>query len=61
MKEHIVSKPLAEKTIGEIEKEYKVHLGVRSHMKLNNWLRKAGYPSLARLIEKTAKNGLLTK
>lgn len=36
--------------IGTVEKRYGVDLGVRSDMKLGNFLREKGYPSLSRIL-----------
>jgi hypothetical protein len=38
--------------IGTIEKEYGVDLGVRDDMKLGNYLKKKGYPSLSKMLQK---------
>jgi hypothetical protein len=38
--------------ISTIEKQYGVNLGVRSDMKLGNYLKKNGYNSLAEMLEK---------
>jgi hypothetical protein len=38
--------------ISTIEKKYKVDLGVRSDMKLGNYLEKKGYPSLSKMLKK---------
>ncbi len=37
-------------TVGTIEKKYGVKLGVRSDMKIGNYLSKKGYPSLSAMI-----------
>ncbi|MEI7579247.1 MAG: hypothetical protein WCJ58_04370 [bacterium] len=37
--------------ISSIEREYKVNLGVRSDMKLGNYLKRKGYPSLAAMLK----------
>lgn len=37
--------------IGTIEKQYNLHLGVRSDMKLGNYLDKKGYSSLSKLLK----------
>ncbi|MEA2097567.1 MAG: hypothetical protein U9P70_00610 [Patescibacteria group bacterium] len=34
------------------EKKYNVDLGVRSDMKLGNYLKKEGYKSLSKMLEK---------
>jgi len=36
--------------IGTIEKKYSVDLGVRSDMKLGNYLQQKGYPSLSGML-----------
>lgn len=36
--------------IDTIEKRYKVDLGVRPDMKLGNYLKKKGYPSLSQML-----------
>jgi len=36
--------------IETIEKKYGVDLGVRSDMKLSNYLQKKGYPSLSKML-----------
>ncbi|HSW88424.1 MAG TPA: hypothetical protein VLG12_04640 [Candidatus Saccharimonadales bacterium] len=36
--------------VGSFEKKYGVDLGVRSDMKLRNFLSKKGYPSLSRML-----------
>ena len=38
--------------ISTIEKKYGIDLGVRSDMKLGNFLRKKGYSSLADMLRK---------
>ncbi|MBU0569936.1 hypothetical protein KKB40_04105 [Patescibacteria group bacterium] len=38
--------------VGTIEKKYGVDLGVRSDMKLGNYLKAKGYGSLARMLGK---------
>ena len=38
--------------IGTIEKKYNVDLGVRSDMKLGNYLKKKGYKSLSEMLSK---------
>lgn len=38
--------------IGTIEKKYGVDFGVRSDMKLGNFLKSKGYSSLARMLKK---------
>lgn len=38
--------------IGTIEKKYGVDLGVRSDMKLGNYLKEKGYDSLADMLKK---------
>jgi len=38
--------------IGTIEKEYGVDLGVNANMKLGNYLKKKGYPSLSAMLKK---------
>lgn len=37
--------------IGTIEKQYNIDLGVRSDMKLGNFLEEKGYPSLSKLLK----------
>lgn len=37
--------------VGTIEKQYKINLGVRSDMKLGNFLKKKGYSSLSKLLK----------
>lgn len=37
--------------MGTIEKKYNVDLGVRSDMKLGNYLKKKGYKSLSDMLE----------
>lgn len=39
--------------IKTVEKRYGVNLGVRSDMKLGNYLKQKGYPSLARMLQDT--------
>ncbi len=36
--------------VGTIEKKYGVNLGVRSDMKIGNYLSKKGYPSLSGML-----------
>lgn len=36
--------------IGNIEKKYDIDLGVRSDMKLGNFLNKKGFPSLSKML-----------
>lgn len=36
--------------VGTVEKRYGVDLGVRSDMKIGNFLKERGYPSLARML-----------
>ena len=38
--------------ISTIEKQYGVDLGVRGDMKLGNYLKEKGYPSLSRMLKK---------
>mgnify|MGYP006865046433 CR=1 FL=1 len=42
-------------SVGTIERKYGVDLGVRSDMKLGNYLKKEGLPSLSKLIDKSRK------
>ena len=37
--------------ISTIEKQYGVDLGVRSDMKLGNYLKEKGYPSLSKMLK----------
>ena len=37
-------------TVSTIEKRYDVDLGVRSDMKLSNFFKQKGYPSLSRML-----------
>ena len=37
--------------VSSIEKQYNVDLGVRGDMKLGNYLREKGYPSLSRMLK----------
>ena len=37
--------------VGVIAEQYGVSLGVRSDMKLGNYLKKKGYPSLSKMLE----------
>lgn len=37
--------------MGTLEKEYRVDLGVRSDMKLGNYLEKKGYKSLSEMLK----------
>lgn len=37
--------------IGTIEKKYKVDLGARSDMKLGNYLKKEGLPSMSKALK----------
>ena len=37
--------------ISTIEKKYNVDLGVRGDMKLGNYLKKVGYPSLSKMLK----------
>lgn len=37
--------------MGTIEKKYGVDLGVRSDMKLGNYLKEKGYPSLSAMLK----------
>ena len=37
--------------VGTIEKKYGVDLGVRSDMKLGNYLKEKGYPSLSAMLK----------
>ena len=37
--------------IGTIEKQYGVDFGVRSNMKLGNYLKEKGYPSLSKAVK----------
>jgi hypothetical protein len=41
--------------ISSIEKQYGVDLNVRSDMKLGNFLKKEGYSSLSKALEKAEK------
>ncbi len=45
-----VSRRSAQTKVSAIEKEYGVDLGVRSDMKLGNYLKLKGYGSLARML-----------
>ncbi|MBU1256272.1 hypothetical protein KKA49_01140 [Patescibacteria group bacterium] len=46
-----VFRPLRSDTkIDTIEKKYNVDLGVRPDMKLGNYLKKKGYPSLSQML-----------
>lgn len=38
--------------MGTIERKYGKDFSVRSDMKLGNYLKKAGYPSLSKLLKK---------
>ncbi len=38
--------------ISTIEKQYNVELGVRGDMKLGNYLKEKGYPSLSKMLKK---------
>jgi len=38
--------------ISTIEKKYEINLGVRGDMKLGNYLKKKGYPSLSKMLKK---------
>lgn len=38
--------------ISTIEKTYNVDLGVRGDMKLGNYLKEKGYPSLSKMLKK---------
>ena len=38
--------------ISTIEKKYNVELGVRGNMKLGNYLKRKGYPSLSKMLQK---------
>ena len=38
--------------ISTIEKQYGVDLGVRGDMKLGNYLKEKGYPSLSKMLQK---------
>lgn len=38
--------------ISTIEKQYDVDLGVRGDMKLGNYLKEKGYPSLSKMLQK---------
>jgi len=38
--------------ISTIEKQYNIELGVRGNMLLGNYLKKKGYPSLAKMLQK---------
>jgi hypothetical protein len=42
--------------IGNIEKDYGVDLGVRSDMKLGNYLEKKGFSSMSKAIKSVEKN-----
>lgn len=37
--------------ISTVEKQYGVDLGVRGDMKLGNYLKKQGYPSLSKMLK----------
>ena len=38
--------------ISTIEKKYDIDLGVRGDMKLGNYLKEKGYPSLSKMLQK---------
>lgn len=38
--------------ISTIEKQYGLNLGVRGDMKLGNYLKEKGYPSLSKMLQK---------
>lgn len=39
--------------IGAIEKQYGIDLGVDDDMKLGNYLKEKGYPSLSKMLQNT--------
>lgn len=41
--------------VSTIEKQYGVDLGVRGDMKLGNYLKEKGYPSLSKMLKNDAK------
>jgi len=41
--------------IGTIEKQYKVDFNVRADMKLGSYLKKKGFPSLSKALDKIEK------
>jgi hypothetical protein len=41
--------------VGTIEEKYNVDLGVRSDMKLSNYLQKEGLSSLSKLLKRSKK------
>ncbi|XOA43046.1 MAG: hypothetical protein ACKKMO_01060 [Candidatus Nealsonbacteria bacterium] len=41
--------------IGTIEKQYGVDFGVRDDMKLGNYLKKKGFPSLSKALNRVEK------
>ncbi len=48
-------KELDDTTIGWIEQEYNIKVGVRPDMKISTYFRKNGVPSMARFIDKFNK------
>jgi hypothetical protein len=51
---HFVSKRFDTK-VSSIEKQYNVDLGVRGDMKLGNYLKEKGYPSLSKMLKSRTK------
>lgn len=56
-----MNKPIRQKRIdtkiGTIEKKYKVDLGARSDMKLGNYLKREGLPSMSKALKSVEKRG----
>ena len=44
-------KKRSDSLVGNIEKQYGVDFGVKSNMKLGNYLRQKGYPSLSKAVK----------
>ena len=52
MSDKIIRQKRSDTRMSTIEKTYGKDFGVRSDMKLGNYLKKAGYPSLSKLLNK---------
>jgi len=50
-----IRKKRADTKIGTIEKQYGVDFNARSDMKLGNYLKEKGYPSLSKALDRNKK------
>lgn len=55
MTKKIIRRKRGDTKIRTIEKQYGIDLGVRSDMKLKNYLKQKGYPSLSNAIKNLDK------